>query len=229
MITSVTLTAGRRTDGARRRHRQAPGGDSELRQHRHPVQRQDRHPDERRDAASTRSSTRAARPSDRRCSLAYVNSRLGNRHPQPAGPGDPRARRSSTSAPTARSTRCPSTSSGGGCRLSSSRRTPAGAADAHHQRRARSDPVAVAGRRARPVKPAPLDDARRGTRVGALPARCRADGLRVLAVAYRGCRIAPPYSRADERDLVLAGFLSFADPAAAGRRARRSRSSSATA
>jgi Mg2+-importing ATPase len=39
-----------------------------------------------------------------------------------------------------------------------------------------------------------------------------ADGLRVLAVAYRWLEPRDAYSRADEADLVLAGFVSFADP-----------------
>src|SRR6202035_1345287 len=39
-----------------------------------------------------------------------------------------------------------------------------------------------------------------------------ADGLRVLAVAYRWLPPQDAYSCADERDLVLAGFVSFADP-----------------
>src|SRR6185369_9481870 len=38
------------------------------------------------------------------------------------------------------------------------------------------------------------------------------DGLRVLAVAYRWLDPRPAYSRDDETDLVLAGFVSFADP-----------------
>jgi Mg2+-importing ATPase len=38
------------------------------------------------------------------------------------------------------------------------------------------------------------------------------DGLRVLAVAYRWLAPRAAYSRDDEADLVLAGFLSFADP-----------------
>ena len=40
-----------------------------------------------------------------------------------------------------------------------------------------------------------------------------ADGLRVLAVAYRWLEARDAYSRADEAHLVLAGFVSFADPA----------------
>jgi Mg2+-importing ATPase len=39
-----------------------------------------------------------------------------------------------------------------------------------------------------------------------------ADGLRVLAVAYREVAPAPAYTREDERDFVLAGFVAFADP-----------------
>ena len=38
------------------------------------------------------------------------------------------------------------------------------------------------------------------------------DGLRVLAVAYRWLEPRAAYSRGDEADLVLAGFVSFADP-----------------
>jgi P-type Mg2+ transporter len=38
------------------------------------------------------------------------------------------------------------------------------------------------------------------------------DGLRVLAVAYRWIEPRAAYSRDDEADLVLAGFVSFADP-----------------
>jgi Mg2+-importing ATPase len=39
-----------------------------------------------------------------------------------------------------------------------------------------------------------------------------ADGLRVLAVAYREVAPAPSYARDDERGFVLAGFVAFADP-----------------
>jgi P-type Mg2+ transporter len=42
--------------------------------------------------------------------------------------------------------------------------------------------------------------------------RLSAEGFRVLAVAYRWVERRSAYSRADEVDLVLAGFLSFADP-----------------
>jgi P-type Mg2+ transporter len=43
-----------------------------------------------------------------------------------------------------------------------------------------------------------------------------AEGLRVLAVAYRWVDSRQTYSREDETDLVLAGFLSFADPVLPG-------------
>jgi Mg2+-importing ATPase len=42
--------------------------------------------------------------------------------------------------------------------------------------------------------------------------RLSADGLRVLALAYRWLEPRDAYSREDEADLVLAGFVSFADP-----------------
>ena len=38
------------------------------------------------------------------------------------------------------------------------------------------------------------------------------EGLRVLAVAYRAVAVAAAYTRDDECDFVLAGFLAFADP-----------------
>jgi Mg2+-importing ATPase len=46
----------------------------------------------------------------------------------------------------------------------------------------------------------------------AVHAQLSTDGLRVLAVAYRWLEPRDTYSRDDESDLVLAGFLSFADP-----------------
>ncbi len=58
----------------------------------------------------------------------------------------------------------------------------------------------------------PLDAARRA-RVGALFEQCSAQGLRLLGVASR--RIADDtadVSAADEHDLVIAGFVAFADP-----------------
>jgi len=42
--------------------------------------------------------------------------------------------------------------------------------------------------------------------------RLSAEGLRVLAIAYRWVESRQAYSREDETDLVLAGFISFADP-----------------
>ena len=58
---------------------------------------------------------------------------------------------------------------------------------------------------------APLDAATKLT-CAASHDRLSADGLRVLAVAYRWLEPRDAYSRADEADLVLAGFISFADP-----------------
>jgi P-type Mg2+ transporter len=50
-------------------------------------------------------------------------------------------------------------------------------------------------------------------------ARCRetyeslsGKGFRVLAIAYKNVPVRSRYSRADERDLILAGFLAFGDP-----------------
>jgi Mg2+-importing ATPase len=45
-----------------------------------------------------------------------------------------------------------------------------------------------------------------------LARRMSGDGLRVLAVAYRWLDSRQAYSRDDERELVLAGFISFSDP-----------------
>ncbi|TAM92869.1 MAG: HAD family hydrolase, partial [Rhodanobacteraceae bacterium] len=41
-------------------------------------------------------------------------------------------------------------------------------------------------------------------------------GLRVLAIAYRGIELKPRYTPADEAGLILAGFVSFADPVLPG-------------
>jgi Mg2+-importing ATPase len=60
-------------------------------------------------------------------------------------------------------------------------------------------------------KVAPLDAAARQA-CAAVPEQLSADGLRVLAVAYRWLKPRDAYSRDDEDDLVLAGFVSFADP-----------------
>ncbi len=46
----------------------------------------------------------------------------------------------------------------------------------------------------------------------ATPDRFSTDGIRVLAVAYRWIDARESYGRDDERDLVLAGFVGFADP-----------------
>ncbi len=57
----------------------------------------------------------------------------------------------------------------------------------------------------------PIDDASRAA-VAAVHQTLSADGLRVLAVGYRYVEPRDAYSRADESDLVLAGFVSFTDP-----------------
>jgi Mg2+-importing ATPase len=57
----------------------------------------------------------------------------------------------------------------------------------------------------------PLDAATR-QRCAAVHEGMSADGLRVLAVAYRWLDPRAAHSRTDEADLVLAGFVSFADP-----------------
>ncbi len=57
----------------------------------------------------------------------------------------------------------------------------------------------------------PFDAATRQT-CAAVYERMGEDGLRVLAVAYRWLEPRAAYSRDDEADLVLAGFVSFADP-----------------
>jgi Mg2+-importing ATPase len=57
----------------------------------------------------------------------------------------------------------------------------------------------------------PLDAVTRQA-CAAVDERMGEDGLRVLAVAYRWLEPRATYSRDDESDLVLAGFVSFADP-----------------
>jgi len=57
----------------------------------------------------------------------------------------------------------------------------------------------------------PFDAAARETATG-LYSQLSADGRRVLAVAYRRLGMRDAYSRDDESHLVLAGFISFADP-----------------
>ncbi len=57
----------------------------------------------------------------------------------------------------------------------------------------------------------PLTDAARHA-CAAVYERLGADGFRVLAIAYRRLDARAAYSRDDEAELVLAGFVSFADP-----------------
>ncbi|MBS0384018.1 MAG: HAD-IC family P-type ATPase, partial [Proteobacteria bacterium] len=66
--------------------------------------------------------------------------------------------------------------------------------------------------------PAPLDEARRAN----LSERYRAfgsSGLRALALATRACSKQADYSKDDERDMRLVGFLTFVDPLKADARA----------
>ena len=58
---------------------------------------------------------------------------------------------------------------------------------------------------------APLDAATRQA-CADVHERMAGDGLRVLAIAYRWVEPRAAYSQDDETDLVLAGFVSFADP-----------------
>jgi P-type Mg2+ transporter len=58
---------------------------------------------------------------------------------------------------------------------------------------------------------APLDVVRKQEST-ALSEQLSGDGLRVLAVAYQWVDARDAYSRSDESNLVLAGFISFADP-----------------
>jgi Mg2+-importing ATPase len=60
-------------------------------------------------------------------------------------------------------------------------------------------------------EPRPIDAATREACL-ALYKTMSADGLRVIAIAYRWLPDRPEYSRADETDLVFVGFVSFADP-----------------
>ncbi len=56
-----------------------------------------------------------------------------------------------------------------------------------------------------------LDDATRAQVMATHDAMC-AEGLRVLAVAWRRIDVRPAYGKADETALVFAGFIGFADP-----------------
>ncbi len=56
-----------------------------------------------------------------------------------------------------------------------------------------------------------LDDAARARVTGVVDG-LSADGYRVIAVAYRRVELQNAYTAADERDLVLAGFVTFSDP-----------------
>src|SRR5581483_1485572 len=60
-------------------------------------------------------------------------------------------------------------------------------------------------------KDTPIDDDLKRQFVAAHD-RLSAEGLRVLAVAFRWCETKDVFSRDDERDLVVAGFVTFSDP-----------------
>ncbi len=57
----------------------------------------------------------------------------------------------------------------------------------------------------------PMSEADRESALG-LYQQLTADGLRVIAVAYRTVPVKRAYSNADETDFVFAGFLAFSDP-----------------
>ena len=54
--------------------------------------------------------------------------------------------------------------------------------------------------------------------------RLSADGFRVLAVAYRDVAAKATYTKDDERDLVLLGYVAFLDPPKEMQRRRSLRS-----
>ena len=226
MITTVTLAAGRGPDGARQGDRQAPAGDPELRQHRHPVQRQDRHPDQRRDDASRASVDARGGACDRTLLLGSPTSTAALRDRHPKSPLD-----AAILAATAdRGRRCayrkldemPFDFERRRVRRGRSRATPRtrlmlvtkGAPESR-----------AGGLHAAVTWPArPATSGRRPAR-GRVPATLRAlsgAGLRVLAVAYRdAARPGRALRPDDERDLVFAGFPQPSLDPAAGRTPRR--------
>ena len=147
--------------------------------------------------------------SPRPLTLAYINSRFetGIRSPLDAAillqPSSRRHGLSEARRDPVRFRAAPSLGGGGGAGWR-------GPSSAHHQGGAGTDPRPVHGIRSR----RPDRAARPGheARCAAAHDRVSADGLRVLAVAYRWLEPRDAYSRADEADLVLAGFISFADP-----------------
>ena len=147
--------------------------------------------------------------------LAYVNSRFETGIPSPLDAGDPRGTAIATSAPTRRSTRCRSTSSGDGCRSWSSRGRGRDRCSSPRERRRRPG---VCRRRRGAGAALDRSTRRRARRAWRLHDTECADGLRVLAVAYVDVAPTRPYSRGRrERDLVLVGFLSVRRSAARGR------------
>ena len=183
MISSVTLTQGALRMAREQVIVKTSAGDPELRQHRHPVQRQDRHADERRDAL------RSGRRSGRSGVAAAVHARL---HQQPL-----RDRASAVRSMPPSCSRPPSTSAGyqkvdeipfdfERRRLSVVVEAPDGAGRRLLITKGAPEPILAAvhgdrsGRAGRAARRA--DDAQACT---AVHERMSADGLRVLAVAYR--------------------------------------------
>ena len=149
--------------------------------------------------------------SPRPLTLASVNSRLRDRNPQPARCRDPRAARPGRRQAIGRSTKSRSISSGAVCQWSWRRQMAAAvgcssprvhpsrssSGPQHSKSAARSSPLDAATRQASAAV------ARAHERGGS----ARAGGRVPLARPSRDA-----YSRDDEVDLVLAGFVSFADP-----------------
>ncbi|HJT59722.1 MAG TPA: HAD-IC family P-type ATPase, partial [Ktedonobacteraceae bacterium] len=64
-------------------------------------------------------------------------------------------------------------------------------------------------------EPQALDETAR-TRYGEIYQRLSAEGMRILAIAYRSMPQQQAYTHVDEKNLVLLGYLTFADPPLAG-------------
>ena len=215
MISAVTLSRGALR--AWRAHKvivKHLAGDPELRQHRHPVQRQDGHADQRRDGArSDRRSVRRrrrARPLDARLRQQRL-SRPASSSPLDAAilkhgaAADATDYRKIDEIPFDFERR----------RLSVVVETPASGRAADHQGGAGGRPRAAA-RRSKST--AQVDAARRGDAGSAARRRTAQLSARGLSRPGRrlplACRAQAAYSRDDERELVLAGFVELRRPAA---------------
>ncbi len=135
---------------------------------------------------------------------------IRDRDPQSAGCRDSSSSRRSTSRATRRSTKSRSTSSAAASPWSWRRQTARVAVCSSP--RARPSRSSRCPRHSKSAARSRRSTRRRRTACTAAHDRLSADGLRVLAVAYRWLEPRDAYSRADEADLVLAGFVSFADP-----------------